>query len=170
MKTYNFLFITRNTVCNSFSRGFKTRGYLRQRTSLRSVDKSDGKLSTDKKWFSVKLGDDKDVSKDEMRKRLDDAERWDQRKLSDEDSDTLNRLLGIEKEIYEFDNAPDIKSNNKNGRDRKEKSIKSLQKLPSSSRNNELKGFLGKLLLHSFLILFLFSLILPSFFVLILQK
>jgi hypothetical protein len=154
MKTYNFLLISStNSLRNQYCKPFLSRYLFQQRTYLESAaaggsDSSDDKLSDDKKWLSVHLGDEKDVSNAKMRKRIDDAEQWEQRKLSDDDSKTLNRLLGIEKEMYELDNELDSPSSsskaNKNNREKRLNTIKSLQKVTSSSRNTELKGFLGQ--------------------------
>lgn len=109
---------------------------------------TDNVASDGKRWLSVNLGSEKDAADAAMKKRLDEAEQWEQRQLSDDDSKTLNRLLGIEKEMLEIENE-EIQSSSSSKKSSKVKAtgkvVKSLQKYTSTTSSSELKGFLGKI-------------------------
>ena len=50
-------------------------------------------------WTTIKFGKEEDTKSSEMDDRLREAERWVSKKLSNEESDQLNRAMGIEKEV-----------------------------------------------------------------------
>ncbi|KAJ1409394.1 hypothetical protein B484DRAFT_423352, partial [Ochromonadaceae sp. CCMP2298] len=62
---------------------------------------------TDPGWVTLKLGGKGAEEKARMNDRLDDAERWISKKLTDTESAELNRKLGIEDEVFKAMEAAD---------------------------------------------------------------
>ena len=60
---------------------------------------SDGEPPSNPRWVTVNLGTEEDVEGAEMEERYSAAKSWVSRKLSDEESQTLNRAMGVEDEI-----------------------------------------------------------------------
>eukprot|EP00607_Mallomonas_marina_P006592 CAMPEP_0182432946 /NCGR_PEP_ID=MMETSP1167-20130531/59854_1 /TAXON_ID=2988 /ORGANISM="Mallomonas Sp, Strain CCMP3275" /LENGTH=107 /DNA_ID=CAMNT_0024621041 /DNA_START=80 /DNA_END=400 /DNA_ORIENTATION=+ len=97
-------------------------------------------------WVTVKFGSEEREKALEMDDRLDDAERWVSKKLTDEETKILNRAMGIEDEIME--QLGEVKSTikrktiNKNFRSISERKVRSpteSEELKSAAR---VRGFL----------------------------
>lgn len=56
-------------------------------------------MSSNPDWVTIKLGSDEDIEAADMDDRYTDAKNWVSRQLSDEESNILNRAMGIEEEI-----------------------------------------------------------------------
>lgn len=123
----------------------KTFGYSysvhRQYARKKDSDFQMPKIPAD--WVTVKLGSDETIERNAMSKRVMDAKRFDSKQFDDDDLAILNRSLGIEEELLEYQKnmKNDVKEKKKStGKDR----LKELTKLSEEERieASKLKGFL----------------------------
>ena len=88
-------------------------------------------------WTTIKYGTEEAAKNAEMEDRLRDAERWVSKKLTDKESQDLNRVMGIEAEVLAALAAEDDEADGK-------KKV-STKKIPQdkSAAKNKLKEFLS---------------------------
>ena len=91
-------------------------------------------------WTTIKYGTEEDAKSAEMDDRIREAERWVSKKLSDKESQELNRAMGIEAEVLAALAAEEDETSGQ----KKKSSIKGKQQSSDkSAAKNKLKEFLA---------------------------
>ena len=90
-------------------------------------------------WTTIKYGTEEDAKSAEMDDRIREAERWVSKKLSDKESQELNRAMGIEAEVLA---ALAAEEDEKSGQKKKPSKKGTQQVSDKSAAKNKLKEFL----------------------------